>query len=137
LYHKTSLSRKSYKSNRSSSNSNSVHFFVSLRTELNIQRPIIIIIRGLVILFSITTTSNNSILFFIIYTKSQQLQGQLPKHHSVENIGVNQILMITLQRKKSIISTATRPFSKYHSGKNTCSAFNNKEKCKANNNKKY
>jgi hypothetical protein len=40
---------------------------------------------------------------------SQQLQGQLQKELSVNTISTAQILIIKLQRKRSIKTTATRP----------------------------
>lgn len=40
---------------------------------------------------------------------SQQLEGQSQKQHSADAISTAYVLIITLDRKKIIITTATRP----------------------------
>jgi hypothetical protein len=67
---------------------------------------------------------------------SQQLQGQLEKQHSLDIFSTAPILIIPLQRKRSIKTTATRPVPDTAQWKTTISALYNKEKHKGNRDKK-
>jgi hypothetical protein len=68
------------------------------------------------------------IQFFIIYMPSQQLRGQLQEKHSADTIRRAEMLIITLQIKRSIRQQPLRQSREQHSGNATIFALRNKGK---------